>query len=106
MKSIELTSASFQKVLETSPVPVLVDFHAEWCGPCRMMGPVVDQVATEQQGKVTVAKLNIDDAPEIASRFGITSIPTLIVFKNGQPVASSRGAQSKTNIENLIHQAA
>jgi thioredoxin 1 len=106
MKTIELTSASFQQVLETSSLPVLVDFHAEWCGPCRMMGPVVDQIATEQQGKVTVAKLNIDDAPEIASRFGITSIPTLIVFKNGQPVASSRGAQSKTTIEKLIHQAA
>lgn len=106
MKTIELTSSSFQQVLETSSLPVLVDFHAEWCGPCRMMGPVVDQIATEQQGKVTVAKLNIDDAPEIASRFGITSIPTLIVFKNGQPVASSRGAQSKTTIENLIQQAA
>lgn len=83
-------------------VPVLLDFHADWCGPCQMMGPVIDQVAAEQQGRALVAKLNIDHAPEIARRYGISSIPTLMVFKNGQPVALARGVQPKGALEKLV----
>lgn len=106
MKTPELTSVTFDSTLSSTTQPVLVDFHAEWCGPCRMMGPVIDQVAESQSGNAVIAKLNIDHAPEIAQRYGVTSIPTLIVFKNGQPVASKRGAQSKAAIEALLSQAA
>lgn len=102
MKAIELSSQSFDHALASTSQPVLVDFHAEWCGPCRMMGPVIEQVAGEQQGKAVVAKVNVDDAPDLAQRYGISSIPTLIVFKDAQPVATVRGAQSKSAIESLI----
>lgn len=105
MKAIELTTQSFDSTLAAASQPVLVDFHAEWCGPCRMMGPVIEQVAGEQQGRAVVAKVNVDDAPEIAQRYHINSIPTLIVFKDGQPVASVRGTQSKGAIEALLARA-
>ena len=102
MKTSDLTSETFDAIIGVSSQPVLVDFHAEWCGPCRMLGPVIDQIAAEQADKAFVARLNVDEAPEIASRFGITSIPTLIVFKDGQPVAQKRGMQSKAAVESLI----
>jgi thioredoxin 1 len=105
MKANELTSETFSTTLASTTQPVLIDFHAEWCGPCKMLGPIIDQVANDQSGNSVVAKLNIDNAPEIAARYAITSIPALIVFKDGQPVASSRGVQSKGAIEKLIAQA-
>lgn len=106
MKTPELTSANFDSTLNGTSQPVLVDFHAEWCGPCRMMGPIIDQVSAARASDAVVAKLNIDHAPEIAQRYGVTTIPTLIVFKNGQPVATTRGVQSKTAIEALLDRAA
>jgi len=102
MKAIELTSENFDQTISKNDLPVLVDFHAEWCGPCKMLGPVIEEIAGEQEGKAVVAKVDIDQAKDIAQRFGITSIPTLIVFKGGEPSALVRGMQTKSAIESMI----
>ncbi len=102
MKTQTLTQETFNAAITASTQPVLVDFWAEWCGPCKMIAPVLDELATEQNGKAVVAKVNIDDAPELAARFGITSIPTLIVFKGGQPVKALQGVQSKSALAQAL----
>ncbi len=98
MKTLTLNNENFESTIAGNTTTVLVDFWAEWCGPCKMIAPVLNELATEQDGKVVIAKVNIDEAPELAARFGITAIPTLIVFKNGQTVTTLRGAQSKSTI--------
>jgi len=98
MKTLTLNNANFESTITSSAEPFLVDFWAEWCGPCKMIAPVLNELAGEQAGKAVIAKLNIDEAPELAARFGITAIPTLIVFKHGQPVTTLRGVQSKSAI--------
>jgi len=90
-----LTDASFDETINSASEPVIVDFWAEWCGPCKMIAPILDEIATEQAGKLTVAKLNIDDNPEAARRFDVMSIPTLIVFQDGQPKKKLIGAKGK-----------
>ena len=94
-KVVELTTESFQGTVLDSDRPVLVDFWAEWCGPCKMIAPILDQIAEEQAGKIKIAKLNVDDNPDIARRFDVMSIPTLIVFQDGQPVKRLVGAKGK-----------
>ena len=102
MAEITLTGENFAESVLKSDKPVLVDFWAPWCGPCRMFSPVVDQVAEAQAGKAKVVKVNIDEEPELAQRYGVMSIPTLIVFKAGQPAATSVGLKSKAAVEKLL----
>lgn len=106
MKAIELTSENFDQTLADATTPVLVDFHAAWCGPCKMLSPVIEQVAEARDGDAVVAKVDIDAARDLAQRFQITSVPTLIVFRDGEPVVGARGMQSRAAIESMIDQAA
>lgn len=90
-----LTAATFDEEVAGSAEPLLVDFWADWCGPCKMIAPVLDQIATEQAGKLRIAKVDVDAHPDIARRFDIMSIPTLILFKDGAPALRIRGAKGK-----------
>jgi thioredoxin 1 len=90
-----VTDDTFSAEVLNSDKPVLVDFWAEWCGPCKMIAPILDQIGEEQAGKLRIAKLNVDDNPDIARRFDVMSIPTLIVFQDGQPVKRMVGAKGK-----------
>lgn len=94
-KTIVLTDANFDEVINSGK-PVLVDFWAEWCGPCKMIGPVVEELAGDYDGKAVIAKLNVDENPQTTAKFGVRSIPTLLVFKGGQVVDKQIGAVPKS----------
>lgn len=106
MKAIHLDSSNFDSTLAATDLPVLVDFHAEWCGPCKMLGPIVEQIAVAKEGEAVVAKVDIDAARDLAMRYRITSVPTVIVFKDGEPVVGARGVQTKAALESMIAEAA
>ncbi len=101
-----VTDSSFEADVLQSSTPVLVDFWAPWCGPCRAIGPVVDELASEYAGKLNVFKLNVDENPMTSSRYGIRAIPTLILFKDGQVLEQITGALPKANLKELIDQKA
>ncbi|MEL6606970.1 MAG: thioredoxin [Bacteroidota bacterium] len=100
-KALEITDANFTQTLQ-SDQPVLVDFWATWCGPCQMLGPVVDELAQETEGQFTVGKLDVDQNAQTAAKYGIRSIPTLIIFKNGQEVDRLMGAQTKAALKEKL----
>ena len=97
----QITPENFDSVVNSS-LPVLVDFWAPWCGPCRSLSPIVDEVADELAGKLTVAKCNVDDNQDLAMKFGVMSIPTLVVFKNGEEIDRSVGALPKARLQALL----
>ena len=102
MAEIQLTDDTFEKEVVQSPEPVLVDFWAPWCGPCRMLAPLVEELAKEYTGKVRVAKINTDEHPNAASRFKISAIPTLLFFKGGKVVEQMVGVHSKAEIKKTL----
>ena len=98
----DVTDATFQDQVLKAKNPVLVDFWAPWCGPCKIVKPIVEELAKEYTGKIDVLEMNVDDNPEVSGQYGVMSIPTLMVFKNGQPVKSAIGAQPKEALKHMI----
>jgi thioredoxin 1 len=94
-----LTDATFDEEVAGCATPLIVDFWAPWCGPCRMVGPIIDEIAEEHAGKVAIGKVNVDENPGTAGKFGIMSIPTIILFKDGEPAKKIIGARSKADFE-------
>lgn len=103
MSVIEVTSQNYEKEILKSEKPVLIDFYANWCGPCKMMSPIVDEIAEELKENVTVGKVNVDENQDLAMEYGIMSIPTLVILKNGEPVKTFVGVTDKETIKSVLN---
>lgn len=99
---VEVSDQEFEQTVLTSDKPVFVDFWAPWCGPCRIIGPIVEELAPSYEGRVVITKMNVDDNPVVAQRFGVTSIPTLMIFKGGKVVDRAIGAMPKGALQSFI----
>ena len=102
MATVHITDDSFATDVLGASGPVLVDFWAEWCGPCKMIGPSLEEISDEMSGQVTIAKLNIDDNPDAPAKYGVRGIPTMILFKNGAPAATKVGAAPKSQLKGWL----
>jgi len=100
--ALEVNDSNFKSEVTDSEIPVLVDFWAPWCGPCRTIAPTLEELAKEYDGKVKIVKINVDDSPNTAGEYGVRSIPTLILFKDGKVFDQTVGAQSKENLKQLV----
>lgn len=100
--AVEITDANFEEVVINSKIPVMVDFWAEWCGPCRMVGPIVDEIYKEYEGKAIVGKVNVDENPGVSAKFGVRNIPTIIFVKDGQVADKSVGAVPKAQLTSKL----
>ena len=102
MAEVTITEQNFEEEVINSPIPVLVDFWATWCGPCRMLAPIIEEIAEEYEGKVKVGKINVDEEAQLAIKFGVSSIPTVMVFKNGEVTDVSVGYRPKEQLTALL----
>ena len=105
MATVKVDKSNFQSDVLNSDVPVVVDFWAEWCGPCKMIAPSLEEISTEMAGKVKITKLNIDENPDLAAQYGVRSIPTLVLFKGGEPASMQVGARPKSALADWIKSA-
>lgn len=101
-KPVEVNDGNFAQMVLQSKTPVLVDFWAAWCGPCRMVAPIVEELAKEYEGRISFAKMDVDQNPKMASQYGIMSIPTLIIFKNGAPISNIVGVRPKAGLKKSL----
>lgn len=104
MSTVKVTETSFKDEVLDADVPVLVDFWAEWCGPCKMIGPALEELATEYDGRLKVAKVNVDDHPSVAAQYGVRGIPALFMFKGGEVVSNRTGAAPKASLKGWIEE--
>ena len=105
MATVKVDNGNFKSEVMDSDLPTVVDFWAEWCGPCKMIGPSLEELSEEMAGKVKITKLNIDENPDLAAQFGVRSIPTLLIFKNGEPAGMQVGAKPKSALADWIKSA-
>ena len=102
MATVKVSDASFEADVLASDTPVVVDFWAEWCGPCKQIGPALEEISEELSGKVRIVKINIDDNPNVPQQYGVRAIPTLMIFKGGEPASTQVGAQTKSKLADWI----
>ena len=104
MAELKITRGNFENEVLKSNIPVLIDFWAPWCGPCRMMGPIIEQLAEEYEGKAKVGKVNVDEEGELSQAFGVMSIPTIVLIKDGKVVKQAVGARPKAEVEAMLQE--